>query len=101
MTKDNEKKIVSKMIKIYCSKKHKKNLCKKCNELQEYAIKRVDNCPFSDTKKFCSTCKIHCYTSDKKQAIKEVMKFSGPRLIIYHPILVFLHFIDSIKKKIV
>ncbi|WP_024613124.1 nitrous oxide-stimulated promoter family protein [Clostridium sp. Ade.TY] len=83
-----EKKIVKFMIEIYCNKKHGKNnseLCEECKELLDYAHKRLTYCKFGDNKKSCSKCPIHCYKKDMKEKIKEVMRFSGPRLVIYKP----------------
>lgn len=82
-----EKEIVQLMIKLYCDKKHEceEELCSECNELLEYAHKRLSYCKFGDDKSSCSRCPIHCYKKDMKEKIKEVMRFSGPRLIIYRP----------------
>lgn len=48
-------------------------------------------------KKFCSSCKIHCYREEERKKIREVMKFSGPRMLIYHPLLVIKHSVQSNK----
>ena len=54
--REQEKEVVSLMIKIYCSKKHhtKGYLCDECRQLDEYARERSDKCPFMETKTFCS-----------------------------------------------
>lgn len=91
---DKEKNIVSLMIEIYCRGKHKSKkgeLCKECNELKEYAYKRLSYCKFGENKSTCSRCTIHCYKKDMRAKIKDVMKFSGWRLIIYKPIELFKH----------
>lgn len=84
---DKEKEIVELMIRIYCEKKHgnKGKLCSECEELLDYAKKRLTLCKFGEKKRSCSKCPIHCYKKDMKEKIKAVMKFSGPRLIIYKP----------------
>ncbi|MGG7179341.1 nitrous oxide-stimulated promoter family protein [Clostridium paraputrificum] len=84
---NKEKEVVELMINLYCDKKHKCNSerCEECNELLEYAHKRLSYCKFGDEKSSCSKCPIHCYKKDMKERIKEVMKFSGPRLMIYKP----------------
>ena len=84
---EKEKEIVELMIRLYCNKKHKCDckLCDDCSELLYYAHKRLDYCKFGNNKTSCSKCKIHCYKKDMKEKIKAVMKFSGPRLIIYRP----------------
>lgn len=98
---EREKVIVSQMIKIYCRKKHKsKNgLCNECKKLDEYAKQRSDKCPFMEIKTFCSNCKVHCYKPQMREQIRKVMCFSGPRMMLYHPILAVKHMIESKKEK--
>ncbi len=93
-----EKETIDLMIKIYCNKKHKSknnDLCDECRELLDYANKRLDFCKFGEVKKFCSKCPIHCYKKDMKVKIKDVMKFSGPRLLLHSPLQVIKHIIDK------
>ena len=83
-----EKEVVELMINLNCNKKHNSKgneICEECKELLEYAHKRLSYCKFGDEKSSCSKCPIHCYKPDMKEKIKEVMRFSGPRLIIYRP----------------
>ncbi len=97
-----EKQVVEKMIKLYCNKKHKTKggvLCTECKELLDYAHKRADKCPFMENKTFCSACPVHCYSAKMREKIKEVMRFSGPRMLIYHPLLAIWHVIITIKEK--
>lgn len=93
MTKiEREKRTIELMIKIYCKKKHKeKELCPECSELLEYALKRLTYFKFGEEKSTCGKCPIHCYKKDMKEKIKKVMRFSGPRLIIYNPIELIRH----------
>ncbi len=100
--RQREKRIVGEMISLYCKKNHHtKNgdLCDDCKKLKEYAFFRSDKCPFMETKTFCSNCKVHCYKPDMRNKIKEVMRFSGPRMLIYHPIMAIWHLIESKKEK--
>lgn len=99
--REQEKKLVSQMIAIYCHKNHgtKSELCDACKELDEYAQERSDKCPFMETKTFCSNCKVHCYKADKREQIREVMRFSGPRMLLYNPVIVARHMIESLKEK--
>ena len=96
-----EKETVSKMISIYCKKKHgpKQGLCPECAALQEYAKLRSDKCPFMETKTFCSNCKVHCYKPDMREKIRDVMRFSGPRMLFVHPVMAIRHVIESKKEK--
>jgi len=53
--------------------------------------KRLSFCKFGDEKTTCQKCPIHCYKKDMKQKVKDVMRFSGPRVLIYSPIEFFRH----------
>ena len=98
--REREKETVSLMIAIYCRKKHgSKQLCPECAALDAYAKMRSDKCPFMETKTFCSNCKVHCYKKDMREKIREVMRFSGPRMIFHHPIMAIRHVIESKKEK--
>ena len=94
---ENKKKVCFLMIDIYCKKKHKTKgiICDECQELKEYVSLKLDKCPFGKTKTFCSNCKIHCYKKDMREKIKEVMRYSSPKLIFHHPILLIKHVILS------
>lgn len=99
-----EKQLVSQMIALYCKKKHKDRkppnaLCEECAELEEYARMRSDKCPFMETKTFCSNCKVHCYKTDMRQKIREVMRYSGPRMLFCHPKMAIRHMIEAKKEK--
>lgn len=90
---EKEKKVIGLMIDVYCKKKHrcKKDLCNECNELLDYANRRLSYCKFGEEKSTCQKCSIHCYKKDMREKIKYVMRFSGPRLIIYNPIELIRH----------
>ncbi len=94
MTISKEKSTVEKMIYLYCKlNHHQKDLCSECSEIKEYAINSLDSCPLKENKPSCKNCTIHCYSEEKKQKIKEIMRFSGPRMLRYHPMDFFKHFL--------
>jgi hypothetical protein len=95
----NQEKLVSDMIHFYCMKVHltKNGLCDSCKDLNDYAQLRLIKCPYGKGKPVCSNCKIHCYKKDYKERIKEVMRFSGPKMIYHKPIAGIKYII---KKKI-
>lgn len=98
--REREKETVSEMIALYCRKKHGgKALCPDCAALDTYARHRSDQCPFMETKTFCSNCKVHCYKPDMREKIREVMRFSGPRMIFHHPVMAIRHVVASKKEK--
>lgn len=95
--REREKQIVSEMIRLYCRKRHgtRTGLCPECAELDAYARTRSDRCPFMETKTFCSNCKVHCYKPEMREKIREVMRFSGPRMLFHHPVMAVRHVIES------
>jgi len=97
-----EKDLIPDMIKIYCHGHHGtrgKEVCGECQELTEYALMRLDKCPFKENKEFCSFCKVHCYKPEKREQIKEVMRYSGPRMLFAHPVFAMAHVAGVIKYK--
>lgn len=87
---------VSAMIKIYCKGNHRQEeLCDECLELAEYADKRVKNCKFGDKKPVCAKCTVHCYKPEMREKIREVMRYSGPRMI-KHPVMLLKHVKDKL-----
>jgi len=94
-----EKETVAAMILMYCQKHHKtSDFCDKCNILKNYAFRKIENCKFAENKPACSKCSVHCYKIDKREDIKKVMRYSGPRMIYKHPVFAFFHIIDKFKK---
>lgn len=99
--RQREKLLVSQMIILYCRKKHhnQSGLCPECEKLDAYAKLRIDKCPFMETKTFCSNCKVHCYQPEMRGKIREVMRFSGPRMMLYHPVTAIRHIIENKREK--
>ena len=98
----DEKLLVSEMIALYCRKQHKTpkgQLCPACQELQDYALARIDKCPFMETKTFCSACKVHCYKPAMREQIRAVMRWAGPRMLPVHPVLSVKHVAVTLKAK--
>ena len=104
-----EKKLIPVMIRMYCRSNHKaerkaegvrgKALCTKCQDLAEYAAFRLEKCPFKKNKGFCSYCKIHCYKPEYRAEMKDVMKYSSPRMLFSHPIFAMSHVTAMIRHK--
>lgn len=98
--REKEKQIVSQMIQIYCKKQHgSASLCPDCRRVLEYAMERCDRCPFMESKTFCSSCKVHCYRPEMREKIREIMGFSGPRMLLYHPVLAISHLMITLKER--
>jgi len=96
-----EKHTIEVMIGMYCRAQHENNdmLCIDCQELLEYANNRLDRCPFQENKTTCAKCPTHCYKPVMRERIREVMRFSGPRMMHRHPSLAIHHFVDGRRKE--
>ena len=94
---EREKRTVSLMIDIYCSRHHKSSggLCPDCSSLLAYAHGRLDRCPKGNGKTSCRKCEIHCYAPQRKQQIREVMRYVGPRMIYISPMEAIRHIITE------
>ena len=87
-----EKHTVSWMIRLYCRKKEgNKEICSECRELEEFAHKRLSACRYGEQKTSCKKCPTHCYRKDMRERIRQVMRFAGPRMILYHPLEAVRH----------
>lgn len=86
---------IAKMIGIYCHAKHgtRKELCGTCQELLDYADLRLARCPFAPDKPVCGKCPVHCYQADKREQVRDVMRFAGPRIIFVDPVSAFRHLV--------
>lgn len=76
--------VLATFIGTYCRGKHrsaKGELCPECSELLSYAEKKRRNCPL-DPKPSCKHCPIHCYGKVQRAKIREVMAYSGRRLLL-------------------
>ncbi|GAB4373844.1 MAG: nitrous oxide-stimulated promoter family protein [Spirochaetales bacterium] len=64
--------------------------------LIDYALNRLESCRFGEDKPTCSRCPVHCYRSDMRERIRAVMRYAGPRMLVYHPLLAILHLKDKL-----
>ena len=78
---------------------NKRDLCGDCGVMYDYVMKKLDRCPFDEDKPTCLNCSIHCYKSAEREKIRQIMRFSGPKMLWYHPILAIMHLIDNRKSK--
>lgn len=88
---------LSAMLAIHCRAHHgalsrdEQGLCGECAGLMDYARKRLAACPFGADKPTCANCQIHCYGPRQREQVREVMRFSGPRMLWQHPVLALAH----------
>jgi hypothetical protein len=109
-----ERRTVAVMIALYCRDHHgdgpeppapgtrragtrrrqEHTLCAECEALAAYADRRLDHCRFGADKPTCAHCAIHCYRPVMRAQIREVMRYSGPRMTVRHPVLALAHLVD-------
>ncbi len=92
---EREKHTVELMIRLYCRKKEgNRELCEECRELLAYACKRLDACKFGNEKPACKNCTVHCYRPEMRERIRRVMRYAGPRMMLYHPVAAIRHLLE-------
>lgn len=95
-----EARTVSAMVRIYCRGHHEgqqEGLCEDCRALLDYANARLSGCHFQMEKPTCAKCPIHCYRPDRREQIRSVMRYAGPRMLLHHPVLALQHLRDSVR----
>jgi len=103
-------KILAKFIHVYCRSHHRlgtdrfclrsslvkisprNDFCPECLELLEYAIAKRMKCPLAD-KPACKHCQIHCYRAGMREKIREIMRFSGKKLVLRGRLDLLLHYL--------
>lgn len=92
---EREKRVVSQMLTLYCRAHHgPQPLCPDCRELQAYAWRRLERCRFGEAKTACQHCPLHCYAPARREAIRRVMRYAGPRMLFRHPLAALRHLLD-------
>lgn len=108
--REREARTVSQMIAIYCKGHHPKEtctqtsysgeaLCEECKTLDDYAVLRTMRCRKMGEKVDCELCENHCYAKESREKIREVMRYSGPRMMKAHPIAAIRHLAGKLKSK--
>jgi hypothetical protein len=95
-----EWKTMEAMIKIHCRDHHgaAPALCAECQGLLDYANVRLDRCRFGEDKPICAKCPVHCYQKARRDQVKTVMRYAGPRMMWEHPITSLRHWLDGFRK---
>lgn len=95
---DQEKETFLEMVTLYCRHRLKAmSVPEPYEQLVNYAYKRLERCRWGTKKPNCHQCRVHCYAPDKRQQVREIMKWAGPRMIIYAPIKAMRYLINSMK----
>jgi len=98
----NESRTVELMITLYCRGRHHtvdNGLCSECRELLDYSLERLENCPLQPGKPVCSSYRIHCCKPEMRERIRQVMRYSGPRMLRHHPAVAVQYLLRKMMKK--
>ena len=96
---EQDQKTLEAMARIYC-RAHRHvcspdgRLCEDCASLVVYANNRTRRCPHHH-RGTCDTCEIQCYQPAMRARIRAMMVFSGPRMILHHPVMAVRHMIKK------
>lgn len=94
-----EQRTVSAMIRLYCQRHHQDPHCRHCRKLRDFAHQRLTRCRYGHGHKpTCANCNIHCYAPAMRKQIQQVMRWSGPRMLLRHPWLAIRHLLDGWRK---
>ena len=91
---------IAAMIACYCRDHHTTHdaLCPECLGLLDYATIRLERCRFGPEKPVCAKCPVHCYRPARREQVRAVMRYAGPRMLWQHPILSLRHWLDGFRK---
>jgi len=92
-----ERETVAAMLACYCRGVHcnRGPLCEDCKTLLDYATTRLERCRYGGEKPVCAKCPIHCYQERRRERMKRVMRYVGPRMLWCHPVLAIRHLLDA------
>jgi hypothetical protein len=90
-------KLIEKFVEVYCTGNHgafewnlfslpeelgEHRFCPECSVFMEYAITRRIKCPLEAEKPSCKHCRTHCYNKANLAKVKEIMAYSGKKLML-------------------
>ena len=95
-----ELRTIAAMIGCYCEGHHDTAaaLCPECRGLLDYAALRLERCRFGAEKPVCAKCPVHCYQPARREQVRTVMRYAGPRMLWRHPVLSLRHWLDGFRK---
>ena len=88
------------MVRLYCRDHHHPadGLCTECAQFLGYANVRLDRCRFGPEKPTCAKCPVHCYQRERREQVRVIMRYAGPRMLWEHPLMSVRHWIDGWRK---
>lgn len=88
---DKDRRTLEAIGRIFCSNHHEgvkdaAGLCPSCRSTIDDTLERAAACPYGhDTN--CEDCHVHCQRGEAQVRIREIMRYSAPRMAIQHPVM--------------
>ena len=90
------------MVALYCAGNHDaaarterahcgEAVCADCAAIDAYAVLRTERCRKMEVKTSCEECGNHCYAPERRDEIRAVMRYAGPRMLGRHPVAAVRH----------
>jgi len=93
---DREKRTIAFMIRLYCRHRlHQQEPSEEYRALTDYCQHRLDHCRWQDEKPACKRCPCHCYAPEQRERVRQIMRWTGPRMILYAPLEVLRHLLNK------
>jgi len=89
--------LIGKFVEVYCAGKHgtversafilpenlgERMVCCECASFMGYAVSKRLKCPLEAEKPSCKHCRIHCYAREQREKVREIMAYSGRKLML-------------------
>lgn len=92
--------LINVMIECYYRKHGAENDVTR-EQMLAYAQRRLEVCRFGEAKPTCQHCPVHCYHPRYRTQMKIIMRYSGPRMLVSHPILTLKHAYRGVTRRAV
>jgi hypothetical protein len=88
------------MVRIFCRDQHHVvgSICAECRQFLDYAGVRLERCRFGLEKPTCAKCPVHCYQHERREQVRVIMRYAGPRMLWEHPLMSLRHWLDGFRK---
>lgn len=100
---DKDRKTLEAIGRIYCDAYHEgpkdaSGLCPACRETVDATLARTQACPFNHEGN-CQDCEVHCQRGAAQKRIREMMRYSAPRMVFRHPLMTAGYLRKKISKR--
>ena len=88
------------MVRIYCRDHHSpaEAACAECRQFLDYASARLERCHYGPEKPTCAKCPVHCYQRERREQVRLMMRYAGPRMLWQHPVMSLRHWLDGFRQ---